>query len=139
MKKNIFIAMAAVVVMLFTSCSKDIELPGTKWKANYSKTLSYQGVDASVNMNFLLNFTNATQYSLTTSGTMSAMGMTQNMDSETTTGTYTFDGEKGVFDGEQTFTYDKKAETITVEQKIDDEELVAIFGTDKLTLTFSQQ
>jgi hypothetical protein len=58
---------------------------------------------------------------------------------KTTTGTYTFDGEKGVFDGEQTFTYDKKAETITVEQKIDDEELAAMFGTDKLTLTFSQQ
>lgn len=139
MKKNIFIAMAAVVMMIFTGCSKDIELAGTKWKANYNKTITYQGMDASVSMAFNLNFTDATKYSLTTSGTMSVMGMSQNMDSETTTGTYTFDGEKGVFDGDQTFTYNKKAETITVEQKIDDEELAAMFGTDKLTLTFSQQ
>lgn len=139
MKKNIFIAMAALVMMVFTGCSKEVDLAGTNWKANYSKTLTYQGMSADVTMNFALSFVDAANYKMITSGTMSAMGMTQNIENETTNGTYTFDGEKGVFDGDQTFTYDKKAKTITVEQKIDDEEVAAMFGTDKLALTFTQQ
>ena len=138
MKKNIFLTVAAAVMLLFTSCSKDIDLNGTQWKANFSKTVTYEGVEASLNMNFNVQFTGETTYKMTESGTMTAFGQTFDMDAETTEGTYTFDGEDGKFDGETSFSYDKKNKSLVVELEIDDEETAEMFGSDKITLVFTQ-
>ncbi len=117
MKKNIFVVLAAAVMLLLSSCSKDIELPGTTWKTGrINKTITYQGISGTISMDFVLNFTSATKYELTYTGSISAYGMSQSMDGSSD-GTYTFDGEKGVLtdnDGEsQTFTYNKDDKTIT--------------------------
>ena len=125
-------------MLLFTSCSKDIDLNGTQWKANFSKTVTYEGVEASLNMNFNVQFTGETTYKMTESGTMTAFGQTFDMDAETTEGTYTFDGEDGKFDGETSFSYDKKNKSLVVELEIDDEETAEMFGSDKITLVFTQ-
>ena len=135
MKKNIFVALAAAVMLLLSSCSKDVELPGTTWKTGrVNKTITYQGLSATISMDFVINFTNATQYELTYTGTASAYGMSQNMDGSSN-GTYTFDGEKGVLtdsDGEtQTFTYNKDDKTITATAEMD--------GGISLNLVFTQQ
>lgn len=138
MKKSVFFTLAACFVMLLTtSCSKDIELPGTTWKANFNNNVTYMGIDATIAMDMTLNFTDATNYKMDVSIVMTAMGqsMPQN-DSET--GTYTFDGEKGMFDNEQAFTYDKKEKTIVVVFNLDDEE-AEMFGTNSIVLNFKQQ
>jgi hypothetical protein len=128
MKKSIFLAMAAVVVMFFTGCSKDIDLAGTTWKSN-TISASYQGMTMTLDM--VLNFKDATNYDLTANVTAPIIG-TQ---STTESGTYTFDGENGVFDGEQNFSYNKKDKTLVI--NIDDAEMTQMFGTS--TLTFTQQ
>ncbi len=137
MKRNIFLTIAAIAMLLFSSCSKDIDLAGTKWNAHVAKSMTMQGIEMQLNMNFNLNFTDATNYSIVTSGSAEAMGHTENMPEETTEGTYTFDGEKGILDGEQEFTYNKKDKTIVIEMEVDDEEAALVLG-DKLTLVFSQ-
>jgi len=137
MKKSIFFTLAACFVMMLTSCSKEIELEGTTWTANFSKEINYQGVGASVSMDMTLTFTDATAYKMEQHAVVTMMGQTFPQD-ETGTGTYTFDGEKGVFDGEQAFTYDKDAETITTSIKLDDES-AEIFGTNSLDLVFKQK
>ncbi len=128
MKKSIFLAMAAVVVMFFTGCSKDIDLAGTTLKAN-TISASYQGMTMTLDM--VLTFKDATNYDLTANVTAPIIG-TQ---STTESGTYTFDGENGVFDGEQNFSYNKKDKTLVI--NIDDAEMTQMFGTS--TLTFTQQ
>lgn len=136
--KSIFLALAAAVMFLFSSCSKDIDLVGTNWKANYANTLTYAGMTIDMNMNFDLKFVDGTNYTMATSGTMVALGQTRNLDNETTNGTYTFDGENGVFDGEQAFSYNKKDKNIVLKMKIDEPEMAEMFGTDELTLVFTQ-
>ena len=42
-----------------------------------------------------------------------------------------------MFDGEQPFTYNKKDKTLNVEMQ--DADLVEIFGTDVITLTFTRK
>ena len=138
MKKNIFLALTAAVVMLFTSCSKDIDLAGTTWKANYSNSISYMGMSGTVTLDLTINFTDATNYKLDETASVSIMGQTMPQ-SSSDTGTYTFDGENGMFDGEQAFTYNKKDKTITTTITIDDAEFAEIFGSDSITLTFTQQ
>ena len=128
MKKSIFLAMAAVVVMFFTGCSKDIDLTGTTWKSN-TISASYQGMTMTLDM--VLNFKDATNYDLTANVTAPIIG-TQ---STTESGTYTFDGENGVFDGEQNFSYNKKDKTLVI--NIDDAEMTQMYGIS--TLTFTQQ
>lgn len=137
MKRNIFLTIAAIAMLLFSSCSKDIDLAGSKWKANYAKTITYQGIEMQVNMDFALNFVDATKYAMTATGSFSAMGHTENLNEETTEGTYTFDGENGMFDGEQSFSYNKKDKTITVEMEVDDPEVATILG-DKISLVFTE-
>ena len=126
MKKNIFLAMAAVVVMFFTGCSKDIDLVGTTWKSN-TISASYQGMTMSLDM--VLNFKDATNYDLTANVTAPIIGS----QSETESGTYTFDGENGVFDGEQNFSYNKKDKTLTI--PVTDAEFTQMFGISSITLT----
>lgn len=138
MKKNIFLAMAAVVVMFFTGCSKDIDLVGTKWQATYNSTVNIEGVEATMNMNLTLNFVDATKYTLTYNGTAQAMGMSMPIPEETEEGTYTFDGENGMFDQEQAFTYNKKDKTIVMTMQDDDPEFTEMMGTNSVTLTFTQ-
>lgn len=136
--KSIFLALAAAVMFLFSSCSKDLDLSGTNWKATYNSSISYMGIPIDMNLNFDLKFVDATNYSMTSDGTMTAMGQSRDLDTDTNNGTYTFDGENGVFDGEQAFSYNKKDKTIVVKMKIDEPEMAEMFGTDELTLVFTQ-
>ena len=128
MKKTLFLALLACVTMVFTSCNKEKELPGTSWKTHtvIDQDMSMEGITAHINM-----VMDATM-DMTTSGSMSAMGMTLPIDNEeeTITFTYTFDGEAGTLtstdeDGETEtipFTYNKKDNTIVISQTERDEE-----------------
>lgn len=90
-------------------------------------------------MNMTLNFKDASNYSITATGEVTIMDQTQNMEEDTTEGTYTFDGVNGMFDDEQPFTYDEKDKTITAIMDLgDDTDLVAIFGANQITLVFKQ-
>lgn len=137
MKKTLFLALLACVTMVFTSCNKEKELPGTSWKTHtvIDQDMTMEGITAHINMimDGTMKFTDATNgtMELTTSGTISAMGMTLPLDeeTETTAFTYTFDGESGTItttdeDGTTTvpFTYNKKENTIVISQKEVDEE-----------------
>lgn len=128
MKKNIFLALAAAVVLLFSACTKDLDLTGTKWQANYNGTRSVTlygfPVTVTVDMNVLAAFTDAKNYTMDITGTASnsTTGLSFNLedvlgDEAHSHGTYTFDGESGVLyqsDGtSQPFTYNKKENTIT--------------------------
>ena len=114
--------------MMFASCNKEKELNGTNWKTHtvVNQEMTMQGIAATLNMTIdgTLKFTDATNgtMTLTTSGSMTAMGMTFPMDesTDTETFTYTFDGENGVLtatvDGTtetMPFTYNKKDNTLT--------------------------
>lgn len=139
MKRNIFLALAAAVVMLFSSCSKDIDLVGTTWKADtYTQNITYMGMQASITMDFTLKFTDATNYTIDESATVTIMGQSQSQN-DSSTGTYTFDGENGVFDGEQTFTYNKKDKTLNLTVTNDDPEVAEIMGVNEINLVFRQQ
>ena len=138
MKKTLFVALLACFTMMFTSCNKEKELPGTSWKTHtvIDQDMTMEGIAAHINMimDGTMKFTDATKgtMSMTTSGTMSAMGMTFPIDAEesTTNFTYTFDGEAGTMtatdeDGETStipFTYNKKENTIVISQTERDEE-----------------
>ena len=138
MKKTLFLALLACVTMVFTSCNKEKELPGTSWKTHtvIDQDMSMEGITAHINMvmDATMKFTDATNgtMDMTTSGSMSAMGMTMPIDTEeeTITFTYTFDGEAGTLtstdeDGETEtipFTYNKKDNTIVISQTERDEE-----------------
>ena len=124
--------------MLFASCSKEVKLPGTTWTANYSNSVTYQGLQASVALDMTLNFVDETNYKMDVSIATTMMGQTMPAQNESESGTYTFDGEKGVFDGEQDFTYNKDDETITTVISLEEEEAL-MFGSDKITLTFKQK
>lgn len=139
MKRNIFLALAAAVVMLFSSCSKDIDLVGTTWKADtYTQNITYMGMQASITMDFTLKFTDATNYTIDESATVTIMGQSQSQN-DSNTGTYTFDGENGVFDGEQAFTYNKKDKTLNLTVTNDDPEVAEIMGVNEINLVFRQQ
>ena len=138
MKKTMILALLACVTMVFTSCNKEKELPGTSWKTHtvIDQDMTMEGITAHLNMimDGTMKFTDATNgtMTITSSGSISAMGMTLPLDSdeETTVFTYTFDGEQGTItmtdeeDGSISvpFTYNKKENTITISQKEVDEE-----------------
>lgn len=134
MKKTLFLALLACVTMVFTSCNKEKELPGTSWKTHtvLDQDMTMEGITAHINMVFdgTMKFTDATKgtMEMSTSGTISAMGMSMPLDSEleTTSFTYTFDGEAGTLtdpDGETIpFTYNKKDNTINISQTERDDE-----------------
>ena len=139
MKKNIFVALAAAVMLLFSACSKDIDLVGTTWKSNtINQTINYMGMSGTVTMDLTIQFTDATNYTLTTAGSVSIMGMSQPIN-DTENGTYTFDGENGMLDGEQAFSYNKKDKTLNTTIKVDDPEYAEFIGSDEIVLTFTQQ
>ena len=89
-------------------------------------------------MDMTIKFIDETKYAMDVNVSMSAMGQTLYSDRDSDEGTYTFDGEKGVFDGEQNFTYNKDDKTIVMSFDIDGEE-AQLFGTNKITLTFKEQ
>ena len=138
MKKTLFLALLACVTMVFTSCNKEKELPGTSWKTHtvVDQDITMEGISAHLNvvMDGIMKFTDATKgtMEMSTSGSASAMGMTFPLDPETvtTTFTYTFDGEKGTLTGTDEdgnpstipFTYNKKENTIAVAYHDTDEE-----------------
>ena len=138
MKKTLFLALLACVTMVFTSCNKEKELPGTTWKTHtlVDQDMSMQGVTAHLNMTMdgTMKFTNATNGTMVmaTSGTVSAMGMTFPFapNEVTTAFTYTFDGKAGTLTGTDedgnpstiTFTYNKEDNTIVVDYHVLDEE-----------------
>ena len=130
--------MAAVAVMLFAGCSKDIESAGTKWQSNYSNTITYQGMAADFNMDLTLNFTDATNYTLDVDAVISFMGMSIPYNADPEAGTYTFDGVNGMFDGEQAFTYNEDNNTISVTLASDDGEFSEMFGSNSVNLTFTE-
>ena len=137
MKKTLFVALIACFTLMFTSCNKEKELPGTSWKTHtvIDQDMTMEGITAHLNMvmDGTMKFTDATNgtMEITSSGSISAMGMTLPLDedTETTAFTYTFDGEQGTLtatdEGETTtipFTYNKKDITILITQTEVDEE-----------------
>ena len=137
MKKTLFVALIACFTLMFTSCNKEKELPGTSWKTHtvIDQDMTMEGITAHLNMvmDGTMKFTDATNgtMEITSSGSISAMGMTLPLDedTETTAFTYTFDGEQGTLtatdEGETTtipFTYNKKDNTILITQTEVDEE-----------------
>ncbi|MCR4965392.1 MAG: hypothetical protein K6A41_07015 [Bacteroidales bacterium] len=138
MKRNIFFTLAACLVMLLTSCSKDVDLAGTTWQANYSNTSTIEGTEGSVSVDMTLNFKDEINYSMTVNSTVTVMGQTMPGEVVNEDGTYTFDGENGMFDGEQPFTYHKDNKTITTTIELDAED-AEMFGSDHITLTFKQK
>ena len=138
MKKTLFLALLACVTMVFTSCNKEKELPGTTWKTHtvVDRDMTMEGISAHLNMvmDGTMKFTDASNgtMEMTTSGSMSAMGMTFPIESELvkTAFTYTFDGEAGTLtasdeDGEVStvpFTYNKEDNTIVIAYHDTDEE-----------------
>ena len=134
MKKNIFVSLAAAVVLLFSSCSKDIDLAGTTWKSDPINTNdNLLGESVTLIYDATINFTDATNYTNTTNATITFMGQTIPY-SRSVDGTYTFNGENGMFDGEHPFTYDKKDKTITMVSNINFDPI----GDYTITLTFTQ-
>lgn len=138
MKRSVVFTLAVAFVMLFASCSKEVKLPGTTWTANFSKNITYMGASGSVSLDMTLKFIDETKYTMDVTSSATVMGQTMPASTDTQNGTYTFDGEKGVFDGEQEFTYNKDDETITTVINLEEEE-AEMFGTDKITLTFKQK
>lgn len=138
MKRNIFFTLAVCFVMLLTSCNKDVDLVGTTWTANYSKTMTIEGMEAGISLDMTINFKDETNYTITVNSSVSVMGQTMPGENETENGTYTFDGEKGMFDGEQPFTYNKDDKTITLTVELDGEN-AEMFGDDHITLTFKEK
>ena len=152
MKKTLFVALLACFTMMFASCNKEKELNGTSWKTHtvVNQDMNMEGITATLNMTIdgTLKFTDATNGSmtLTTSGSMTAMGMTFPMDesTETESFTYTFDGESGVltttveYGTTETmpFTYDKKENTLTFAINETDEETGE---TLSFTLVFTEE
>lgn len=134
MKRNVVFTLAVAFVMLFASCSKEVKLPGTTWTANFSKTITY----GSVSLDMTLKFVDETNYTMDVTSSATVMGQTLPPSTDTQKGTYTFDGEKGVFDGEQEFTYNKDDETISVTTELE-ADMAEMFGSDKITLTFKQK
>ena len=131
--RNIFLAMAAAVVMLFTGCSKDIDLVGTTWQSNtLTGTYSEAGLTADATLTVTITFKDATNYDMVADMNVTFMGQTMPF-GDSQSGTYTFDGENGVFDGEQAFSYDKKNKTLVI--NIDDPEISQSFGVTTITLT----
>lgn len=125
MRKNIFVTLAALVVMLFTSCSKDIELEGTYWNWNTDvditdEILEEMGEDeaevfrqmiAPAGGKVILNFSIDMNFLTEKSGEMILSAKIKNADrmpsivqslfrefnwTEKEAFSYTFDGEKGV-------------------------------------------
>ncbi len=138
MKRNIFFTLAACFVMLLTSCDKDVDLVGTTWKANYSNTVSVEGMEANISLDMTLHFKDETNYTMSVNTSATVMGQTMPGESNTEDGTYTFDGENGVFDDEQPFTYNKDDKTITTTIDLDGED-AEMFGTNQITLTFKEK
>ena len=151
MKKTLFVALLACFTMMFASCNKEKELNGTSWKTHtvVNQDMNMEGITATLNMTIdgTLKFTDATNGSmtLTTSGSMTAMGMTFPMDESTDTEsfTYTFDGESGVLtttvDGTtetMPFTYDKKENTLIFDINETDEETGE---TMSFTMVFTEE
>lgn len=136
MKKGLFLAMIAFVAMVFTSCSKELELDGTTWVATYNETTTMDGVSGTANLTFTLNFKDKTSGTMAVNGSIaiSSMGSPIPMNySENFT--YTFDGTNGTMtsNGEsQNFSYDKDSKHISMTSS--DSEM----GVNT-TLTFSQK
>ena len=131
MKKNILFTLAAAVVLLFTSCNKELDLAGTTWKTGpMTETVIYQDIEATATMDFTIIFTNATNYTVTYTGTASVLSI-----SGTESGTYVFDGENGVLtnsDGEShTFTYNKEDKTLNAVAEMDGFSMTLVFTQQK--------
>lgn len=152
MKRTLFVALLACVTLMFTSCTKEKDLNGTKWTTHTTHTqeMTYMGITAAMNLTIdgTMNFTSTTDGSatFTTSGTVSvpSMGMSQPLDGETSTDkfTYTFDGTNGtltIADDNSTetvpFAYNKKDNTITISRAIKDDQTGLSFT---LTMVFTE-
>ena len=135
MKKNILLTLAAAVVLLFTSCNKELDLAGTTWKTGLiTETVIYQNIEATATMDFTIIFTNATNYTVTYTGTAGVYPISIPMDG-TESGTYVFDGENGVLtnsDGEShTFTYNKEDKTLNAVAEMDGFSMTLVFTQQK--------
>lgn len=124
MKKALFVAFVACLTMVFSSCSKDKHLNGTKWQGSYDTSITEQGITMDAHLTMTINFTNATEGDITTSGNVTYAGISFPVEDHTYPMTYTFDGEAGTITAEgetEPFTYNKKDNTINF--TFSDEEL----------------
>lgn len=136
MKKFLLVALFALTTVMFTSCSKDKDLTGTKWFCSYSEEETRAGFTYNLTLNITLNFTDATNGTMKMDEIMTSNGVeifndTNDPDNNPIPYTWTFDGENGTMtaDGETiAFAYDKKANTITIHDTSDGETLDLVFN-----------
>ena len=137
MKKVLLVALFACLTMAFASCNKEKDLNGTTWTCHYTGSMDDpdEGFTVSLDFNFLMEFTSATEGQMTTSGKGIIMGMEIPFEASTDSFSYTFDGTNGSIYDDSTsvaFAYSKEANTITFTQP--DEgfgEMVLVFNEKK--------
>ena len=164
--RNIFAAIFAAVALLFSSCSKDIDLTGTSWESTHTVDMTEMITSdpdmaeyadmllAAVGGKFLIDYSIIIDYTTENAGAITmAVNPSASMNqpaelkplfdamtqAETEAMTYTFDGENGTItiDNEtENFTYNKSDKTITMTFSDLDPEEAEIMGGN--TFTFKQ-
>lgn len=137
MKRIIFAALMAFVMIGMSACSKDKDLSGTTWKGhlqeNETMTMGDETITYAINADFVINFTTETEGTTTITGTMSMDEMTLPVN-ETTGFTYTYDGK-----GEGTISVkDAESGEVTTERFTIDGNVLTLYEGEQ-TMTFNKQ
>ena len=124
--RNLFVAMAAAAVMLFCSCNKDeqnntFSLVGTTWVSDVASAQAvYYGAETTYSLSWEITFVSDTTYT-----GMAKVTMVDNVtgeeipDDQAGSGTYSFDGSVGYFEGSQAFYYHADSKTLTTHYSSD--------------------
>lgn len=118
--RNLFAAMAAAAVMLFCSCNKDedkdtFSLVGTTWVSDVaSAQAEYNGAETTYSLHWEITFVSDTTYTGMAKVTIvnNATGE-ETPDDQRCSGTYSFDGSVGYFEGSQALYYHADSKTLT--------------------------
>jgi len=133
MKRIIFAALMAFVMIGMSACSKDKDLSGTSWKGHIQQsqyvTMGDETIVYTLDADVLMSFTTEEAGNTNVKGTMSMDEMTLPVN-ETTSFTYTYDG-----DGNGTITTTGQNGTNTTPFTIDGDKLTMTDGGQTLVLT----
>lgn len=133
MKRIIFAALMAFVMIGMSACSNDKDLSGTSWKGHIQQSQSVlmgdEVVVYTLNADLTVTFTTEEAGYTTATGTMTMDDMTMPVN-ESTSFTYTYDG-----DGNGTITTTDGTSTSTTPFTIDGDKLTLIDGGQNLVLS----
>lgn len=118
--RNLFAAMAAATVILFCSCNKGednntFSLVGTTWVSDVaSAQAEYGGAETTYSLSWEITFVSDTTYTGMAKVMIvdNATGV-ETSDDQGGSGTYSFDGSMGYFEGSQAFYYHADSKTLT--------------------------